>query len=436
MKTSLSLGLDIGTTSISAVVADMGTKTVLARRTKTHGADLPTDVPGGRIQSVGMLEDAARFLLVALLKQFPGVSSIGLTGQMHGILYLDSLGTPVSPLYTWQDQRSASLCPRLQKITGYPIAPGYGLATHCALMEAGEVPEDARWLCTIMDYLAYVLCGRERLLLHAGNAASLGFFNLEAGQFDPAALEDAGIDASLLPPVTEQAEILGFYRGIPVSVAIGDNQASFLGSVPDPETMALVNFGTGSQVSRMVRQIPPLPENTGLEIRPFLEGSWLLCGSALCGGKAYALLEQFFHSFAQRCGLATEDVYPILNDLAMEGLLQGDLPLVEPTFCGTRTNPGLRGAVHNLSDLNFTPEAFTAGLLLGMARELQDLLAAMPGQSITGLAVSGNAVRHNPALRQAVRKIFHLDTALPPCPEEAAYGAACFATEAAGKITA
>ena len=436
MTASLSLGLDIGTTSVSAVVADMATGRVLASCTEKHGADLPSADPGEKCQSPGILEETARRLLDRLLAQFPGVSAIGITGQMHGIVYLDSFGTPVSPLYTWQDQRAADLCPKLREATGYPIAPGYGLATHCALEKAGGVPEDARWLCTIMDYLAYVLCGRERLMLHASNAASLGFFSLETGQFDPAALKAAGIRDALLPPVTGKNALLGQYRGIPVSVAIGDNQASFLGSVPEPETMALANFGTGSQISRMVRYVPELPGESGLEVRPFLEGSYLLCGSALCGGRAYALLERFFHSFAARCGVEEENVYSILNDMAREGLSRQDLPLVDTTFCGTRAEPSLRGAIRNLSDANFTPEAITAGMLLGMARELKSLLQAMPAGKITGLAASGNAVRNNPGLCQAIRQVFALEVTVPVCPEEAAFGAACFAAWAVREITA
>ena len=35
----------------------------------------------------------------------------------------------------------------------------------------------------------------------------------------------------------------------------------------------------------------------GIEARPFLGGKYLLVGASLCGGKAYALLENFFRSF-------------------------------------------------------------------------------------------------------------------------------------------
>ena len=427
MAKQISLGLDIGTTTISAVVADMEMKTVLASCTRNHNADLPSENPREKIQSAQIIEAIARGILNQLLEQYPQVCAIGITGQMHGILYLNAGGEPVSPLYTWQDQQGTEICTELTQRTGYGLASGYGLVTHCALAKTGSVPEQSWKLCTVMDYLAFSLCGKKRLLMHITNAASLGFFCLREENFDREALEKVGIDASIVPEVTSEAEILGFYQGIPVLVAIGDNQASFLGSVPEPETMALANFGTGSQISRMVRSLDGLQTERGIEIRPFLKGSYLLCGSALCGGKAYALLERFFRSFAVRCGLPEESCYEILNTMAAEGITRTDLPRVTTTFCGTREDPLLRGSIESISQDNFTPQAFTAGLLLGMAQELYDLFSRMPHTGVTGLVASGNAVRENPVLVRALEQVFAAPVAACECREEAAFGAACFA---------
>lgn len=430
LKCNLSLGLDIGTTTISALVVDIDTGRVLASRTRKHNADIPREDPGEKLQSVGRIEELAWDLLWELLKEFPQVGSIGITGQMHGILYLDRYGTPVSPLYTWQDQRGKDLCSRLREQTGYALAPGYGLATHCALTESRSVPEDAWKICTIMDYLAYALCGREKLLMHATNGASLGLFQIEEGCFDASALEKAGIDPGILPEVTRKTEILGHYRGIPVAVAIGDNQASFLGSVADPQTTALANFGTGSQISVQLKDISQVRSGEALEIRPFLEDSCLVCGSALCGGRAYALLERFFRSFAVRCGLEDKACYDVLNALAVEGLQGSALPQVDTAFCGTREDPFKRGSITCLGEENFTPEALTAGVLLGMARELRDMFSRMPAGHITALAASGNAIRKNPALKRALENIFSMEVIIPDHQEEAAFGAALFGARA------
>lgn len=434
MQNRMSLGLDIGTTSISGIVADCRDGRVLASRTVPNVSAIPGRNPREKMQDPRIIESAVRSLLEDLLAEFPAVASIGITGQMHGIVYLDSSGAPVSPLYTWQDQRSAELCPRLKARTGYEIAPGYGLATHCALLAAGEVPEGAKQICTVMDYIGAALCGLNRPCIHATNAASLGFFRVRDGIFDEAALCAAGVDAALLPPVTAGTECLGAYRGIPVAVAIGDNQASFLGAVSDPDTTALANFGTGSQISAMTRSVPEQTDRN-LELRPFVDGAYLLCGSALCGGRAYALLERFFRSFTVSCGLPEEERYAVLNVLAQEGLKEENLPTVTTTFCGTRAEPEKKGAVAGLTEDNFTPQALTAGLLRGMARELWELFQSMPDIRVDTLAASGNAIRKNPALRTALEQVFGLPVRIPRHREEGAFGAAMFAWAAVEKTS-
>ena len=77
------------------------------------------------------------------------------------------------------------------------------------------------------------------------------------------------------------------YKDIPVTVAIGDNQASFLGAAGSENNTLLVNMGTGGQISVLTDQYF---ETEGIEARPFLGGKYLLVGASLCGGKAYALL--------------------------------------------------------------------------------------------------------------------------------------------------
>ena len=80
-----------------------------------------------------------------------------------------------------------------------------------------------------------------------------------------------------------------------VTAAIGDNQAAFLGAVGNREDTGLVNMGTGGQVSMLSRQYFA---KDGIEARPFLGGgTYLLAGASLCGGRSYALLEEFFRKF-------------------------------------------------------------------------------------------------------------------------------------------
>ena len=55
-------------------------------------------------------------------------------------------------------------------------------------------------------------------------------------------------------------------------------------------------MGTGGQISVLSGQYF---SGDGIEARPFLNGKYLLAGASLCGGKAYALLEQFFRKIVK-----------------------------------------------------------------------------------------------------------------------------------------
>lgn len=433
---TLCLGLDLGTTTISAVVLNLQTGACLQACSRNHGARLSSTNDWEKLQNVETIIGCAVTLMESLLQQYPAVRTIGLTGQMHGIVYLDAAGRPLSQLYTWQDQRagrgSPTACETIAAKTGWQVAPGYGLATHYVNLLAGSVPAGAAQVCTIMDYLAMHLCGLQRPVMHSSNAAGLGFYHVDSSRFSPEALSELGLDPAILPEQTDRCVCVGSFRGLPVSVAIGDNQASFLGAVRDPDRTVLVNLGTGSQIS-LVQTGTDADTDPIVERRPLLEGRCLISGSALCGGRAYALLEQFFRQYAAACGLGDKPQYDVLNRLALEGL-RGSCPTVQTTFCGTRADPNVRGSITGLDPDNLTPAALAAGTLQGIVTELYELFARMPHDRIDTLVASGNAVRKNPAMQQILRDVFGMEVWIPVHREEAAYGAALFAAAAAGLV--
>lgn len=470
----ITLGIDIGTTTIGGAVLELSSGSA-AGKTGTGSADsgarllhaenipndsfLPPDVPGARIQDAEKILMLGRGLLERLLafceedlSELP--AAIGLTGQMHGIVYADHAGRPLSPLYTWQDLRGESVREQILDKTGISVPAGYGLATHYYNVIHGMVPKGAVSLCTIMDLFGMHITGNSRPLMHMTNAASLGFFHTGRQEFMKKALETlfSGLDISeadgpaaddfgsglLIPEFTEDIRAIGSFRGIPVTCAIGDNQAGVLASVGTAPGIPLVNFGTGGQVSLLTHRCSDLP---GIEKRPFLPGLYLMAGSSLCGGRAYAILEQFFSSYAADAGAPDEPQYRLMNALAEKALqreaagpetrAQGaDESLsVSPLFCGTRVDPSLRGSVTGISENNFTPGALILGTLRGMTDELygyySEMAALFPDWVRPDRVIgSGNGLRKNPVLQKLVAKRFGAPLELSPFEEEAACGAA------------
>ena len=426
-------GVDIGTTTISAVVLDPEKQTVLDARTIPNGSFLPTDHPWERIQDPAILMDKAKTVLDEFLISYPGISAIGLTGQMHGIVYTDQEGKAVSPLFTWQDQRGnlpddqgRSLTERILEKTGLHTATGFGLVTHLYQKNAGEVPQQAVCICTIPDYLGMVLTGRKKPLIHISMAASLGFFDGKTRTFLRDALSRMGENGEILPDVTGKFEAIGEYKGLPVTVAVGDNQASFLGAVGFQENTLLLNVGTGGQISVLSSEFF---ETEGIEARPLTEDTYLLAGSALCGGRAYAILEKFFRRYLEEAGYQADAQFDVLNRLAEKGRVLADKdPLrVDTRFQGTRSMPDLQGSILNISEDNFTPESFSYGVLEGMAQELADLFEKIrkgTGIQAKHLVASGNGVRRNKILQEIFCEKFRAELSLAKYQEEAACGAA------------
>ena len=421
------LGIDIGTTTISLVVLDPEQKKVWESRTISNGTFVETAREWERIQDVNKIVEKTREVLEGLLHAYPEVSSIGLTGQMHGILYVDREGRCISPLYTWQDGRGnvpdehgKTLTEMVREKTGITVFTGYGLVTHLWNQLYGEVPEEAVGICTIADYLGMCLTGRKRPLLHASNAASLGFYDVKEHAFRRDILQNLAVNTEILPEVCQNFEQLGTCRGIPVTVAIGDNQASFLGSVGLKERTILLNMGTGGQISVFS---PKYFEAPGIEARPITEGNYLLVGASLCGGRAYAILERFLRS----CAGTDESQYEKMEQLARAGQQQKDRMKVNTTFNGTRVHPELRGSILNVNEENFTPEGLVYGVLEGMAAELYEMFRVIQegtGIQAEHLIASGNGLRRNPVLQEICSDMFGATLTLADYVEEAACGAA------------
>lgn len=435
------IGLDIGTTTLSAIILDGDTGCVLETLNVANGADMPQDVPGGKLQDADVIADKAVGLVKSLMEKYSPVDVIGIDGQMHGMLYVDESGNAVSPLYTWQDGRgglpfeSGTYASMLSEITGYAMASGFGLTTHFWFVKNGLVPEKAVKLCTVYDYVGMKLTGSKVPLMHSSSAASLGLYDSANACWDVAAIEKAGLDMAMLPEVTDGCDLCGHMpEGTAVSCGIGDNQASFIGAVREMDRSILVNMGTGGQVS-MMSDAPGSAEN--IERRPLGEGKSLLVGSSLCGGRAYALLEGFVRSCAAAGGYTGDKLYEPMNAAGLKALELKDAWQVDTRFNGTRKNPGLRGSFCGVSVDNFDFEHLVGGVLMGMADELRGLYGEMQTfdtRRLDMLVGSGNGIRRNPALKKAFEMAFGLPVYIPEHLEEAAYGAALFGLAAAGKV--
>ncbi len=261
------IGLDIGTTSICGVLYDtLHDKVVRELHGENHfleGAGFRQDPEEIVVTARRILEDLLEDVCLQGEESRLGggeqsvrrIGGIGISAQMHGILYVNQEGNAVSPYYTWKNewggerfQTGKSYAEYLSEQTGMCLYAGYGSVTHFYLQKNGQIPGEAVSFVNIGDYLAMKLTGEKEALADVTIAASFGGFDLRRRQFALSVMEKAGVDISYYPEVTE-GKVMGTYQEIPVFGAVGDNQASFLGAVRDKEKSISVNVGTGSQVS-------------------------------------------------------------------------------------------------------------------------------------------------------------------------------------------
>lgn len=438
------LGIDIGTTTISAVIVDMKDKRIERAYTIANESFVQTGSAWEKIQDPDIILQKTCKLLDEIFEEYEDIHVTGLTGQMHGIVYLNRDGRHISPLYTWQDGRGnlalengKSICRMLEEDFSVKAAAGYGLVTHLYNLKRDLVPAGAAKICTIMDYVGMRLTERKTPLVHSSNAASFGLYDVEKGSFLKEIFERAGADASILPEVTKDFACIGTYRGIPVSAAIGDNQASFLGAVDNASDSILVNMGTGGQISVLSGEYFTAK---GIEARPFAGGYYLLAGSSLCGGRAYATLEHFFRMYAEAMGVRGVDHYSVmeklldnLDDREKTGKLK-----VNTAFSGTREKPEKRGSIRNIGTANFTPGALIEGVMEGMAAELYKMYGRMEkGLHLSRgkIIASGNGVRKNHHLQETISEKFGMGLQMAEHEEEAAFGAAVSGMVASGELT-
>ncbi len=421
MENFICAAIDIGTTTLSAVVIDILSEKQLDSFNIANSSDIATENSCQRMQDPTKILQLAKALIKKIYDKYPRVISLGFTGQMHGILYVNDKGKAVSPLYTWQDQRGQEYVAEMTTATGYPLAAGYGLVTHYYNMKKGLVPDSAVTFCSIMDYIVMNIAGLNRPKVHPSVAASFGLFDIEANAFDGVALSKLGIDIEL--PEIVGDTVIGHYGKTQVSPAIGDNQASVFGSVADEESSVLVNYGTGSQVSVITDMTKA---DAPLEVRPYIGGKNIVCGCGLCGGYSYALLENFFSLYAKTLGIE-ESQYKTMDALAEKAYEEGKAPLdVSTLFKGTRSDAALRGSIIGIGTDNFTPEQLILGVNRGMVNELYEMyrLSGMTDKTI--LVASGNGVQKNKVLQNYLSDIFGMELKLTAKGEEAAMGAAMY----------
>jgi sugar (pentulose or hexulose) kinase len=465
---ALIVSIDLGTTKITSLALDVERGTIIAHGTVPNDAQVTSDVDrvrgrsewdAGRIVELGC--QCLREVGQRLGERRNEIAGIGITGQQHGVVVVDSTLRPRTPLINWQDRRGHDPMPgsgagrsylevarerlgeKAAERMGCRIYPGFSALTLFWLKENGLLPAAGR-ACFIMDLFGGILTDSPPIT-EPSCAGSSGLLNVRMRSWDFDAVTALGLPPELFPEIREAnqpvgplsdafAKTTGLPAGTPVFAPIGDHQASFLGSLRDIHQDVLVNVGTGAQVALYTdgdQFVPPV------ELRPLPIRNNLLSNVGLAGGWSYQALENFFRRIS--CDVFQIDsekpVYETLNRLAAAVPPGCDGLVCDPHFSGSRAEPSRRGAFGGLTPQNLTPGHFARAVLEGMARSLAKgyrLITSSGDRPHRRLVAAGNALRENAVLRESVCEEFGLQLVFTRHREEAAFGAALTAAVGAG----
>lgn len=447
MARDYSLGIDIGTTKVAAVIADPSRRSILESTSLDHNAGVVNlKVPGSSEQSVEALFTAVTKAVSQLSSHArENVGAVGVTGQMHGVVLFNAEERGHSHLVTWQDARcnSGSFLSDLQSLTGErSLRSGFGVSTlvWCKHYEP-DVLHEYRSASTIHGYLATSMCGCQGGM-DPSDAASFGLFDILSCRWKEDLIRRCGLDPQMLPQIVKAPRIfgrvgcdwasrLGLPQGVPVIVPIGDNQASLYGSLSDPDTQIALTIGTGAQVSVVLAENPrQLPEEgSTFEIRPYIDDRYIAVGASLGGGRTLAALSTALQDFLRGLGLNPlpdpGQIYSVLQSLAesrAETTLRAD-----PSFAGERYNPDLRGSLTAVSFENFTLGDIFASLSRGIVDALRQMLPAEMYCGRREVIGSGNAIRRSVLMQRYIEQLFGVCLVVTPGGETTCAGAAFLA---------
>jgi xylulokinase len=411
------VGLDVGTSGVKAI-AISSTGEVLARAER--GYPLSTPHPGWAEQDP---EDWWRAAEEALADLRVEPVSLGLSGQMHGLVVLDEDEEVLRPAILWNDQRTAAECAeieqrvglaRLIQLTGNRALPGF-TAPKILWLRNHEPDTYARIRHVLLpkDYVRLRATGERAI--DAADASGTLLFDVARRRWSDEVCVALDIPMEWLPPAHESTEI----------GAAGDQAAGALGvGVVEPGTLSVV-LGTSGVV---FAALPAYRSDPQARLHVFCHAapdSWHAMGVML---SAAGSLQWF------RDEVAGESYDELLREAAewppgAEGLL------FQPYLVGERTphaDPNARGAFIGLS-LRHNRGALVRALLEGVAFGLRDSLELLRelGAEAGVARVSGGGARSQLWLK-IVASVLNVPLERTAAEEGAAFGAALLGGVRAG----
>src|SRR5437667_647327 len=452
---NLLIGIDSGTQSTKVVVVDSRDGKVLASASQSYDL-IPNLPPGAKEQHPHTWRDATASAIRQGLRQAKAVAvdvaAIGVSGQQHGFVPLDSHGEVIRPAKLWCDTSTVAECEEIMeklcglkktiKALGNAVLPGF-TASKILWLKKHE-PKNYQRLATVLlphDYLNFWLTGQK--VMEYGDASGTALLDVKKRKWSEAVLE--AIDPELsrkLPPLISSdkpagrlqlstAKQLGLNPDVLVSAGGGDNMMGAIGTGNTRPGVITASFGTSGTIYACAEK--PIIDPEG-EIAAFCDSTnrWL---PLLCTMNVTTATEMVRNDFGwthERFAAEGARVPAGSNGL-----------LLLPYFEGERTPnvPDGTGVWFGVNQKTFEAGHFARasmeGVTLGMNYGLRRL--GELGVTPTQIRATGGGAKSK-VWRQIMADVFNAEVVTLKVSEGAAYGAAlqalwCWRLQEGEKVT-
>ena len=450
MKKALILTLDMGTSSVRAMLFDARGRALPGAEAQITYAQTTTGDGGVETEAealLGLTVRCVRQLLKATGKEALGrVAGVGISCFWHSLVGVGGDGRAVTPLFSWADTRSQAQAEKLQTELN---ESAYHARTGCVL-HTSYWPAKLRWLhetqasafgqvqrwMSFGEYAAYRLFGETKCSLSM--ASGTGLFDPNAKAWDAQTLRDLPITQDQLSPLASSGEsqsgvtrewtrALGILKDLPWFPAWGDGACSNIGSAATNANRIAINVGT-SGAMRVAVQADQVAIPEGLFCYRVDDERFLIGGAFANGGNVYAWAQKTLQLGDRKAAARAVAALPP----------DGHGLTVLPFWAGERSpgwHVGARAAITGMN-LHTTPEDILQASLEAVAygfAAVRDLLLNQYPAAVE-IVASGGALVHDPTWTQMMADTFGVPVTTSRVFEASSRGAALLASHSLGLL--
>ena len=383
------------------------------------------------------------------------VVSMGISGQMHGLVMLDEAGNVLRPSIIWCDQRTAAECDQIHEIVGRdqlisitanPALTGFTLSKLLWVRNhEPEVYAKCRHILLPKDYVRYMLTGD--FATEVSDASGMQMLDVPNRCWSEKLLNMLNIDPSLLAKVYESCEVTGHISKAAAELTglgedtlvvggAGDNAAAAVGTGVVEDGRAFTTIGTSGVVFAHTDKLAIDPKGRVHTFCCAVPGAWHVMGVTQAAGLSLKWFrDNFCMAEKEAAALMGEDPYNLMNKQAAQSPIGANKLLYAPYLMGERSphnDPASRGAFVGLR-MDTPRAALTQAVLEGVAFAIRDCveIARAQGVKIKASTLCGGGAK-SPLWREILANVLGIPLTLPQTEQGPGYGGAMLAAVACG----